>query len=254
MTLGTKVLSLISIVLLITLASGVLTMDFALAKFVVFISSCYLAVVAWRTKEKMWLVFFVAVALIFLPVIKLFSFSYAVWRTADAIVAAGFAFFIYRYYDGYRKGSAFEKFVASRLLPEEWAIEDWTKDKSRGLKRHVESDMNPDLTVRNVSTGKRFAVECKFRSRFWKDNEGITGIFWKAYNHDFYRNYGDKENIKVKIVFGVGGNPKNPSRLFVVPIESLEEYKGKNIPAQYLQKFEKDIKIPLTLDNPQTKV
>jgi hypothetical protein len=246
MTLGTKILSVISIVSLVALASGVFVVSLVLVKVVVFISSCYLAVVAYRTKEKFWLVFFAVVAVLFVPVGGFFGFPYWVWRTIDTIVAAGIILFIYRYYDSYRKGWAFERFVASRFPKEAWAIEDWTKDKSRGLKRDVESDRNPDLILRSLSTGERFAVECKFRSRFWTTKFG-TGIFWDKYRHGLYGDYGARENIKVKIAFGVGGNPKNPTKLFVVPIESLEEYKGKIIPAQYLQRFEKDLKAVMVL-------
>ena len=125
--------------------------------------------------------------------------------------------------------------------PEAWVIEDWTKDKSRGLHREVESDRNPDLTVRSLNNNKRFAIECKFRSRFWTTKFG-TGIFWKAWNHDFYRRYGERENISVRVAFGVGGNPKSPGAVFIVPLEKIEEYKGKIIPAQYLQQFKKDPK------------
>lgn len=246
MTLGTKILSFISILLLAVFAFGILPAGSPFPKLVVFISACYLSVVAYRTKERPWFLFFVVVAILFVPLLRFFDFSDIAWRMIDVIIAAGFIFFIYRYYDGYRKGDLFENFVAS-LFPEEmWKIEDWAKNKSQHLDREVESDRRPDLTVRNLKTGKRLAIECKFRSRFWETKDG-TGVFWDKDKHDSYKDYGDREKIEVTVAFGVGGNAKSPNKLFLVPLRMLEEYKGKIIPAQYLQKFEKSIKAPVTI-------
>lgn len=253
MTLGTKILSLISVMLLAILALGFLSFDSVLPKIIVFISACYMSVVAYRTKERMWLLFFVVTAIVFIPYLRFFDFSDIAWRVLDVIAMAGFIFFIYRYYDGYRKGDAFESFVSSLFPKEEWKIEDWTKDMSRHLGREVESDRHPDLTLRSLKTGKRMAIECKFRSKFWETKEG-TGIFWDESNHDTYKAYGGREKIDVTVAFGLGGNAKSPNKLFLVPLRMLEEYKGKIVPAQYLQKFEKGVKAPLSLDGPQMKI
>ena len=247
MSIGTKIFSLVSIAFLIALAFGVSAVNLSLAKFVVFISACYLSVISYRTKENLWLTFFVVVVVLFNPLRGLFSFSYAIWRIIDMITAVGFGIFIYRYYDSYRKGDAFESFVSSLFPREAWAIEDWTKDRSHHLRREVESDRHPDLTIRSLNTGKRVAIECKFRSRFWTTKFG-TGVFWDKYQHDFYKAYGTRENVQVQVAFGVGGNAKSPAKLFLVPLRMLEGYQGKTVPAQYLQKFEKDTKIPLTLE------
>lgn len=248
MSLGTKIFSTLSVVVLFALSIGWKAgYILPVAKFVVFISVCYLAVVSHRTKERFWLLFFIVSAIIFNPIFS-FDFEYSVWRIIDALIAIGIAWFFRSYYDSYRKGWAFERFVASLFPKEAWVMEDWTKDKSHRLKRIVESDMNPDLTVRNISNGKRFAIECKFRSSFWTDSSGVTGISWKAHNHDFYKNYGEKENLPVKVIFGLGGNPKLPTRIFVVPLERLREYRGKIIPAQYLEKFEKNPKASIVLE------
>lgn len=248
MSLGTKIFSFIAVVLLIVLSLGVKGINFSIANFIIFVCGIYLFVVSVRTRENLWAVFFLIVIFLFNPLKNIFDLSYDIRRMIDFVTAVGIALFFYRYYDSYGKGSLFEKFVIKLLPKEIWVIEDWTKDKSKSLKRYVESDMNPDITVRNIITNKRFAIECKFRSRFWTDKSGITGISWKYSNHDFYKKYRQKESISVKVVFGLGGNPKSPARIFVVPLENLEEYRGKVIPAQYLEKFEKNLKVPLVFD------
>ncbi|HUX35963.1 MAG TPA: DUF6804 family protein [Candidatus Paceibacterota bacterium] len=242
MSPATKIFSLVAVVFLTMLALGIDTVGLQTARLIVFISAIYLIVSSFRTKERLWMALFIAIAIIFNPAKEILKLSRTQWRVLDLLIVAGFAIFFYRYYDGYKKGSKFEKFVSSLLPENEWVIEDWTKDKSKRLRRQVESDKNPDLTVRNKRTGERIAVECKFRSRPWTNKFGINGISWNAYNHDCYRRYGEKERIPVRVIFGLGGNPKSPEKIFVVPLEGLEQFKGKNIPLGYLGKFEKNIK------------
>lgn len=244
MSPSTKIFSIFAVVFLLALSLGINLINLQFAKFTVFISVFYLFIVSIKTSERLWSAFFIIAAIIFNPIQGIFKLPVIYWKSLDIFVALGILLFFYRYYDGYRKGSDFEKFISSLFPREEWVIEDWTKDKSKRLRREVESDMNPDLTIRNLKTGKRFAIECKFRSRPWINN-GITGIFWKAYNHDFYKKYGNRENVSVNVVFGLGGNAKSPKRIFLIPLEKLENYKGKVIPLHYLESFEKSIKAQL---------
>jgi len=247
MSPATKIFSILAVVFLTTLSLGINAVSLQVARFTVFISAIYLFVISLRTRERLWTAFFIAVTVIFNPIKEILSLSRNQWRVLDLLIIAGVALFFYRYYDGYRKGSSFERFISSLFPENEWVIEDWTKDKSKRLRRQVESDKNPDLTVRNIKTGRRVAIECKFRSRPWINKFGIAGIAWNAYSHDSYKYYGDKEDVPVKVVFGLGGNPKSPERIFLVPLEKLEEFKGKNIPLKYLENFEKSIKSQLAL-------
>lgn len=247
MSPATKIFSILAVVFLAALSLGMTGINLQTARLLVFISAIYLLIVSFRTNEQSWTIFFSVVAVLFNPVGEILMLPAAQWRILDLFIIAGFALFFYRYYDGYRKGADFEKFVVSLFPEEEWIIEDWTKDKSKRLRRRVESDKNPDLTFRNAKTGKRIAVECKFRSRPWTDKTGITGISWDAYNHDSYISYGEKESIPVAVVFGLGGNPKLPERIFLVPLEKLGGFKGRIIPLKYLENFEKSIKDHLSL-------
>lgn len=247
MSIGTKIFTFLAVALLFCLALDITYINLYIAKLTISVSAIYLFVVAARTREKIWLIFFALTAIFLNPVYDVLKLTKTDWRIIDLVIAVGFILFFYRYYDSYRKGSNFEKFVANLFPPEMWVIEDWTKDKSRGLRRKVESDNNPDLTVRSLNNNKRYAIECKFRSRFWTTPSG-TGIFWNAKSHDFYKKYGEKEKISVRVVFGVGGNPKHPVRIFIVPLEKLEQYKGGIIPAQYIGQFEKNSKNPISLE------
>lgn len=244
---ATKIFSILAVALLAALSFGFSPINLGAARLLVFISAVYLLIAGIRGKEQFWTIFFAVVAVLFNPVHEVLYLSRNQWRIFDLLIAGGIALFFYRYYNGYAKGRAFEKFVLSMLPESEWVIEDWTKDKSKRLRRQVESDKNPDLTVRNKKTGERIAIECKFRSRTWVNKFGINGISWNPYSHEFYKRYGQKEGIPVKVVFGLGGNPKSPDKIFVVPLERLEEFKGKSIPLKVMENFETNTEARLAL-------
>jgi len=132
----------------------------------------------------------------------------------------------------YQKGTDFEKYVA--------AISDWTRDnhdKSKGI--YVESNTNPDLVIRYKPTNEKFAVECKYRSGFYRSQK-INGpvVKWAAPDQiKRYNAYSRSNRIPVFVVVGVGGSPNNPETMFCIP---LNDAKYPEIFPSVFEKYERD--------------
>lgn len=116
------------------------------------------------------------------------------------------------------KGFAFEKYVANLFDPGYFIINDWTRDSFDILQRPVESDQNPDLTMRYNPTKELFSVECKFRSSAYNDK-----VNWARDDQiKNYLSYAAKNRIPTYVVIGLGGSPDNPNKMFCVPIEDAK--------------------------------
>jgi hypothetical protein len=123
----------------------------------------------------------------------------------------------------YRMGRDFEEYVI-RLFPDtEWEIEDRSSDTSKRIGRRVTGDASYDCIMKHRRTSKRFIVQCKYRSRFFrKDNQ--DGIEWaKPYQIRNYRNFQREKGWPYVGIIGVGGRPRHPKHLFVLPLEHLHD-------------------------------
>ena len=79
--------------------------------------------------------------------------------------------------------------------------------------------MEPDLKFKLNNV--RFSVECKWRKSFF--NQEVS--FAKNYQIRNYNKYQIVTNQKVFVAFGIGGNPRSPEKLFLLPLAKLtEEY------------------------------
>ncbi|WP_292491692.1 hypothetical protein [Methanoculleus sp. 10] len=144
----------------------------------------------------------------------------------------------------YHKGVDFEEYIAGLFTrrSDYFAINDWTRDnydKSKGI--YVESNTNPDLVIRYKPTNEKFAIECKYRSGFYRSQK-VAGPVVKWASPDQIRRYNaySKSNqIPVFVVIGVRGSPKNPEIMFCIP---LEEAKYPEIFPSILDKYERDPK------------
>ncbi len=136
--------------------------------------------------------------------------------------------------ENYDKGVEFEKYVVDLFNDKYFAIHDWTRDlsdKRKGIR--VESDSNPDLTIRYKPTDEKFAIECKFRSNLYKNK-----LCWTTYGKLKQYNLFAQENaIPTFIVIGFRGEPHNPERMFCIP---LEEVKYPELYPSVFEKFERN--------------
>jgi hypothetical protein len=128
------------------------------------------------------------------------------------------------------KGISFEGYVENLFNKQEWRIAE--SNAYRKLGRWVESYSNPDFVFIHRKTNKRIAVECKYKG---KEYERVLWAYEDQIEH--YQNFSAKEKIPVFIIIGIAGRPKNPKRMFLVPL-SLVKY--PDVKMDYLQKFERD--------------
>ncbi len=124
-----------------------------------------------------------------------------------------------------KKGHTFEEFVVNRFREKSDCFKwiDATSDKgTRGY--FPESNMNPDLQYEYRIGGERypFSVECKFRSAI----SGQVNLT-KDGQLERYRRFGMEKGMEVFIVLGLGGTPRKPKELFVIPIEDAKQVMDK---------------------------
>ncbi len=123
----------------------------------------------------------------------------------------------------YRMGRDFEEYVIGLFPDTDWEIEDRSSDTSKRIGRRVTGDASYDCIMKHRRTSKRFIVQCKYRSRFFrKDNQ--DGIEWaKPYQIRNYRNFQREKGWPYVGIIGVGGRPRHPKHLFVLPLEYLHD-------------------------------
>jgi len=143
----------------------------------------------------------------------------------------------------YQKGTDFEAYVAGLFTrrSDYFAISDWTRDnydKSKGI--YVESNTNPDLVIRYKPTNEKFAVECKYRSGFYRSQK-INGpvVKWAAPDQiRRYNAYSRSNRLPVFVAIGVGGSPKKPATMFCIPLRDAK------YPEIFPSVFEKYVRDP----------
>ncbi|HUO50068.1 MAG TPA: hypothetical protein VMU25_00635 [Candidatus Paceibacterota bacterium] len=144
-----------------------------------------------------------------------------IWVILDILAIFGVAYAVYWATDPYKKGTRFENYVAT-LFPESgFVIQDRTRDTSKRTKRTVESDMNPDFVFRSIKSGKVFAVECKWRARWWRNINAGEGIWWSHDQAYRYSEYQQKTGIPVYVAFGIGGTPDKPREVYFLELDRL---------------------------------
>ncbi len=144
-----------------------------------------------------------------------------------------------------RKGRSFEDFVIGLFPDAEWEIEDRSSDTSHRIRRRVTGDVSYDCIVKHRATFRRFIIQCKYRTRFYRQG-GREGIEWaKPYQ---IRNYGEFQRQKkwpYLVIIGVGGSPKRPEQLFVLSLARLHD---PFIAKHELLVAKRDANTPFTID------
>ncbi len=162
----------------------------------------------------------IILGLIYYPVLGI-VFPRHIWTILDVILVVSIVFIVYKTTDSYQKGTTFEKYVAGLFPAQNFAIETRTHDSSKTLKRFVETDVNPDFVFRNKTTGRSFAIECKWR-KGWAGSKSIgLGLYWDLWKADHYTRYGARYKMPVFVAFGIGGTPENPNEVYFLEAEKL---------------------------------
>ncbi|MBQ7635423.1 MAG: hypothetical protein IJS89_07620 [Bacteroidaceae bacterium] len=130
------------------------------------------------------------------------------------------------------KGREFEDFVLSMFISkygDELVLQEWQGDKSLGT-IHPENNSNPDFVFRYRE--KTFAVECKWRGSLHRN---MRKKLFTAGQVEKYRAFEKCRGIQVTIVLGIGGEPCNPEKLYIIPLKDIDKVSNNSIPiANYL--------------------
>ena len=139
-----------------------------------------------------------------------------------------------------QKGKLFEKYIIGRFdTVNYFGVVDWTRDICEdGI--CPESNCNPDILMRYRRTGDKFALECKYRSRYYYSEKYHTQtIRWARPDQiENYLRYQKEQNVPVYVVIGVGNDilhGETPKELYCVPLNDIKNY--PEVFASYLQKY-----------------
>lgn len=118
---------------------------------------------------------------------------------------------------------------------------EWTGDKYvQGM--YAKSNMNPDLTLRLKlkDIEKDFAVECKYRSTYYKN-----GVEWSsAQQLQNYKTFATDKGIPVFVAIGIGGVATAPEELFIIPLTEISDtFLTKSFLSKYKKEEIKDSKL-----------
>ena len=124
--------------------------------------------------------------------------------------------------DPYEKGRLFENYIIQLFNQDNFKVEKFHESRkiSNGLFLPEYSD--PDLQMVFGRYRKyRFAVECKWRSKFDEDGK----IRWaERRNINSYKTFQSRNGIPVFIAIGIGGEPSKPELLFLTPLNYIDRY------------------------------
>lgn len=118
-----------------------------------------------------------------------------------------------------QKGDDFEKYVVQKFSKSYFSILEWASDKYVNGTYAI-SNTHPDLTLKfkfkEVDTD--FAVECKYRSDYYKN-----GVEWCTGRQMInYKAFAKEKNIKVFVVIGIGGIATAPEELYIIPLTEIK--------------------------------
>lgn len=147
--------------------------------------------------------------------------------------------------DCYEKGVEFEEYVVSRFSKKYFSLQEWRSDKySKGV--YAASNTYPDMEYTFTLRGEsyKFAVECKWRSKYNKGNK----LKW-SYKEQLerYRQFAEEKNMPVFIILGIGGTPASPAEIFVVPLASINQVE---LSKSWLKNYRHDISKTMFFDVP----
>lgn len=121
--------------------------------------------------------------------------------------------------DSYEKGRLFEEHIISLFNKRHFKVLEWNKAERDSELWTSGNLSDPDLKLMfSRSKNYQFAVECKWRKRFYGEK-----INWAKPHHiERYIEFARKKRIRVFIVIGIGGTPENPNELYVTPLDYIK--------------------------------
>ena len=101
---------------------------------------------------------------------------------------------------------------------------------------HVtERSKYPDMVFRHRSSDTKFAVECKYRSK-WEINGNAPQIEWaEEHNIENYLQFSEERKMDVVIIIGIGGTAEKPEEVYAAPLHALKKFTYAR--KKYLEQF-----------------
>jgi len=132
------------------------------------------------------------------------------------------------------KGLLFEEYIKQLFNDKRFKLKRWRKSAKVPKDTWIADLSLPDLElIYHGSKSKPFAIECKYRARFYN---GMLG--WASEDQiKKYEHFQNRYSMTVLIAIGVGGGPSNPKKLFITPLDHIKKY--TNVLESHLIKFEK---------------
>lgn len=117
-----------------------------------------------------------------------------------------------------RIGKEFEEYIVSLFPGVDWVIEDRSSDTSHTMGRRILGDIAYDWIIRHQPTSRRYILQCKYRSKFFRD-----GIEWaKPYQMRNYKGFQRSKACDYYVILGVGGTARQPDYLYAIPLQRLD--------------------------------
>ena len=117
-----------------------------------------------------------------------------------------------------KNGHDFEKYIVGRFDRKYFKILEWAGDKYVAG-NYAKTTIQPDILFefKLKDNKEEFSVECKWRSKFYKN--GIE--LGTAEQIKRYKEFEREKNIPVFIALGVGGKGKSPEQVFFIPLKKI---------------------------------
>lgn len=122
--------------------------------------------------------------------------------------------------DAKQKGNDFEGYVADILKANDMRLKEWNQGTSSPDGVYAENEFNPDFRVVDKDKNLEYWVECKFRSSL-----PPKGFSLEETQLSRYHQIQGKTKKKVLIALGVGGTATEPDRFYIIPVDTLVQYK-----------------------------
>ncbi len=132
-----------------------------------------------------------------------------------------------------KNGIDFEKYIVKRFDKRFVNVKEWAGDKFvDGI--YSKTNENPDLVLELKLGDKKyeFAVECKFRSQYFKG--GVEFAVEQQIRN--YKQFEKERGIPVFVLIGIGGTGANPEKVFIKPLRFIE---SNFLSSKELEKSEK---------------
>ena len=91
------------------------------------------------------------------------------------------------------------------------------------------------MVFRHRSSDTKFAVECKYHSK-WEINGNAPQIEWaEEHNIENYLQFSEERKMDVVIIIGIGGTAEKPDEVYAAPLHALKKFTYAR--KKYLEQF-----------------